>query len=283
MTAQAKFRLEKLTDKQYRDHPAISRSDLLTFMKSPQIFHAQYVYGRGNRETDAMKFGTQFHTHLLEPEKFNQQYFVYKKIPWNTKEGHIQRDDIADRESSGTKCLTSDEHQDIVCMNDSFRLAVPATALNNPLYETCAFWIDLETGIELKAKFDILDSSAVWDIKTAADICKEEFSWAIYKYKLYIQVAFYLDGATAATGKNYDTFIFAAFEKEAPYGVATYTMFDIPDAQSRIDIDLGRTAYKAGLRKLKKYFDNDYLFITPREICMPEKAREKAMEEHAND
>lgn len=275
--------IQKLTEAQYRAHPAISRSALAEFMRSPQRYHAIYIHGRGTRETDAMKFGSQFHTHLLEPHLFNQLYFVYDKINWTTKEGKAQRDDVESREKEGgQKCLTMDEYEDIRLMSDSFQLAMPAGTLEKAQLEICIFWTDPDTGLDLKARLDmVIDKDVpehfVWDIKTAADISITEFSWALFKYNLHMQAAFYLDGWSAVTGIKCNTFGFAAFEKTAPYAVATYFLSDKDGEESKPTVDMGRSIYKKELAKLKTYLEEPWRFLAPREICLPEKALEIQM------
>jgi hypothetical protein len=68
-----------LTEKEYRDNPAVSNSDLNYYRKFGLDAYRLYKEkGIGKiQETEPMKLGTLIHCLILEPDKFNERYYVF--------------------------------------------------------------------------------------------------------------------------------------------------------------------------------------------------------------
>jgi len=88
--------------------------------------------------------------------------------------------------------------------------------------EHTVFWTDKETGIECKARFDVLGPLLV-DLKTTRDASPKGFQRAIATYGYHIQAAHYMAGAIA-NGMEPQGFLFACVETSAPYLPAGYLM-----------------------------------------------------------
>ena len=72
-----------LSNEEYHNHKeSISRSALMDFQKSPYTYWAKHLnpYRPKKVTTPQMDLGTAFHTLILEPERFNEEY-VMKTIP----------------------------------------------------------------------------------------------------------------------------------------------------------------------------------------------------------
>ena len=63
-----------MTEKEYRAHPAISRSELWRFHESPQKF--KYAKDNPPAPTPALLFGQVFHKLALEPETFSEEFIA---------------------------------------------------------------------------------------------------------------------------------------------------------------------------------------------------------------
>ena len=74
-----------MTEKEYRQHPAISRSELWRIRESPQKF--KYFREHPPEPTPALLFGQVFHKMLLEPDTFGEEFVVAPEVNRRTKEG----------------------------------------------------------------------------------------------------------------------------------------------------------------------------------------------------
>ena len=95
-----------MTEQEYRQHPAISNSDLTLINKS--VEHYQYNKLNPKAPTPAMKFGTAFHCYVLEPQKFKKTYVT---LPAGIKPGssNAYKDFKAAVESIGQGIIADDD------------------------------------------------------------------------------------------------------------------------------------------------------------------------------
>ena len=91
------------------------------------------------------------------------------------------------------------------------------------------------------------------DLKTCVSAEYHAFQRSLATYRYYVQAAFYLDGATEATGEPHKDFIFIAVEKSPPFSVALYTL-------DKGSVEFGRQAYLADLNRLCDYRENPELW-----------------------
>ncbi len=73
-----------MNEKEYRALPAISQSDLLILLDSPQKYLNREAL---RKESDEMRFGSAFHCALLEPERFGSNYGVMPEFWGKTLDG----------------------------------------------------------------------------------------------------------------------------------------------------------------------------------------------------
>jgi exodeoxyribonuclease VIII len=76
-----------LSSEAYHHGPGISRSGLMEFKRSPYHYWYKHLNPDYIAEpaTPAQIFGNALHTYVLEPEKFDQQFFVAPKFDKRTK------------------------------------------------------------------------------------------------------------------------------------------------------------------------------------------------------
>jgi predicted amidohydrolase len=99
-----------------------------------------------------------------------------------------------------------------------------------------AFWTDPETGLELKARADMLNGMATCiDLKSAADASPHGFANAIARYRYHVQAALYLDAFGA------ERFVFVA---------GIYTLDDA-------SVQQGRDEYRRALRGIAEHQQKD--------------------------
>ena len=74
-----------MTEKEYRSHPALSRSELWQFHKSAEWF--KWKKDHPSEPTPALLFGQVAHKLLLEPEDFDTDFAVAPVVDKRTKVG----------------------------------------------------------------------------------------------------------------------------------------------------------------------------------------------------
>ena len=112
------------------------------------------------------------------------------------------------------------------------------------MVENSLFWVDRETGIQLKCRPDLLSPAlACFDVKSTKDASPGEFDRSVYNFGYHFSAAMYLDGITQVTGEPLSHFVFLCVEKTAPYCTAAYALDE--DAMA-----LGRKQYRRALETL---------------------------------
>lgn len=198
----------------YHAHPALGSSRLRELLKSPAHFKANL-----RRETEALALGSLVHTLVLEPETFPDRYVVTPKIDGRTKEGKAAKAALADDPRIAVDVETMGEAS--ACAT-SIMGHIVYKQIRDAQVEHTVFWTDAETGVECKARFDVLGPLLV-DLKTTRDASPKGFQRAIATYGYHLQAAHYMAGAIA-NGMEPRGFLFACVETSAPYLPAGYLM-----------------------------------------------------------
>jgi len=199
----------------YYDRSEISHSDL----KLIDISIYKYL-NREDVSTDAMKFGTMFHTYILENELFAKDY-VIENIDGRTKEGKARK-------------LIIESELKQVCSTEQFQLiSEMGTAIKKLPLQLIDF--DFEHSVEREVYFEILDVKCrskidfidydhkrIVDLKTIDDITKS-FNKAKYDYGT--QLAFYKLGIEQIYGGDWETWILFV-EKNKPCQAVNLQIID---------------------------------------------------------
>ncbi len=211
-------------DEYHRDL-AVSRSQLVDISKSPRHFWWNHLSGLAEKkETKALRFGSAFHTLVLEPDQFNQRCYVWSGQSRATKEGKAEYADALEK-SQGKTLLKQDEFDQAQAMAKAL-LSEPAASkvlAAHGKIEASLFWRDPDHGVNVKARPDYYrDDGIVLDLKTTEDAGKEEFERSIVKYFYDVQAYMQIEGIYQVTGKRPDNFVFVCQEKSPPYCTAFY-------------------------------------------------------------
>lgn len=198
----------------YHAHPALGSSRLREIIKSPAHFHANL-----RRETEALALGSLVHTLVLEPGAFDERYVVTPKIDGRTKEGKAAKAALA---SDPRIAVDLDTMAEADACAVSIMGHVVYRQIRDAQVEHTVFWTDAETGIECKARFDVVGPWLV-DLKTTRDASPKGFQRAIATYGYHIQAAHYMAGAIA-NGMEPRGFLFACVETSPPYLAAGYVL-----------------------------------------------------------
>ena len=107
-----------MTNKEYRQDPGISRSNLFEMRKSP--LHFQYQMTHPKEDTPALLFGRALHKMILEPEDFESEFAVCPTVNRRTKAGQEQY----------AAFMAENEGKDIVSQDDYEAMCEMAEVIN---------------------------------------------------------------------------------------------------------------------------------------------------------
>ena len=215
----------------YHADPAVSRSDLLLLKNNPLKFKVAKQLLK--KQTDVFNIGTAGHAALLQPKDYWNQVSVVpnsvlgKNGSRNTKKYRAWAADPA----RANKAIITQEQSAVVkgILESVFENPAHSTArgilLNDEkVVEQSIFFKDSSHGFLCKIRPDLRFPFArtLVDIKTSRNASKEAFARDCANLGHDVQAAWYLTGASRATGDNYEEFVFIVIEKEPPYCVAIY-------------------------------------------------------------
>lgn len=208
-----------MTEREYRKHPAISRSELWRIRESPQKF--KYYREHPPEPTPALLFGQVFHKMLLEPDTFDEEFVAAPGVNRRTKEGKQILENFASKHEN-QKIITAEMFDQAKEMCDAIKREPLAVKLLKGKAELPFFWTDEMTGEECKCRVDVLNTEyrqpIIVDAKTTADASTESFIRSAINYGYDFQAAMYSEGVEKNIGKK-PLFVFIAVEKEPPFSV----------------------------------------------------------------
>lgn len=217
----------------YHSRRAASSTRIKEMLRSPA--HLKFMDENG-KTADALTVGEAFHSLVLEPTEFKEQFAVAPKVDRRTKDGREAWQMFMDA-NPGVTILTEDQYLSVTGMAKAVMNHPMANELIMSRTETevSLFWHQL--GMPCKARIDAysLDQRCIIDLKSTDDASIDGFSRSVAKFKYHVQAAWYIDAARAA-GFDVETIVFVAAEKTGPYGVACYRLDDQAIEEGRIQI-----------------------------------------------
>lgn len=208
-----------MTEKEYLDHPAISRSELWRLHESPQKFR----YSKDNPEdpTPALLFGQVFHKLALEPDSFGSEYTVAPNADRRTKEGKQLWAEFLEQ-AEGRTVIPADMYEVARLMCEALQAEPLAQKLLSGAREEVFFWTDEDTEEACKCRADCLNTNysrpIIVDVKSTTDASTEAFTKDAVRYGYDFQAAMYSEGVSKCIGQM-PLFVFIAVEKTPPYAV----------------------------------------------------------------
>lgn len=208
-----------MTEREYRNHTAISRSELFKISESPEKF--KYYREHPEEPTPALVFGQLFHAMALQPETVWEQFVIEPKIDKRKKEWKDMVDDFQ-RQAEGKTVVSVDMVEQATAMCEALNQNEFAKKLLKGEKEKPFFWVDEMTGEECKCRTDVLtevgENLIIVDLKTTDNAETEAFMRSAIKYGYDLQSAMYNEGVKVNTGKE-PLFVFIAIEKKPPYAI----------------------------------------------------------------
>lgn len=208
-----------MTEKEYRAHPAISKSSLFKLTESPEKF--KWYMEHPQPPTPALLFGQLFHKMALQPEDVWKEFAVAPNVDRRTKQGKQEYEAFL-KESEGMTVVQWDMVEKAKEMCDALMANQFAVKLLAGEKETPYFWTDSLTGEQCKCRTDCLTTignmTVIVDLKTTQDGRTDNFMRDAIKHGYDLQAAMYSEGVKANIGKDVG-FVFIAIEKEPPYSI----------------------------------------------------------------
>lgn len=208
-----------MTEKEYRAHPAISRSELWKLNESPEKF--KWYKDHPEKPTPALLFGQVVHKLLLEPDGFEVEFAVLPEVDRRTKDGKEQYHAFMEA-NDGKGIVTLEMFQQAWEMAEKAKQEPFVAKLLKGEHEKPFFWTDEVTGENCKCRVDCLTDIGgkpyVIDYKTCTDASNDAFMRDAIRFGYHVQAAMYSDGVEHNIGTK-PTFVFIAQEKNPPYAV----------------------------------------------------------------
>ena len=179
-------------------------------------------------DTPALLFGRAVHCYVLEgEEEFFKQFCVAPAVNKRTNGGKAEWAEFC-AANPGKGVITADEMRQLTFMREAvYQHPFARMVLADGKSEQTVIWADSATGIKCKCRPDRIPSNGAGvlvDLKTTTDAGEYGFGRSVANYGYARQAAMYLDGINAASGSDFDAFVFVAVEKEPPYRVEVYEL-----------------------------------------------------------
>lgn len=240
--------LRQMSLSEYNTHGAVRSSDLGYLFISPAHYWA-HINNR-KKSTKSQEFGSVAHIAILEPRRFYQEYAALPQgVDLRTKAGMGAKEHI---EAQGKTPVKFDEFTAIENMVTAvYANKTASECIADGLVERSIFWKHPKTGIELKARPDVIrQMGIIVEIKTTSEIA--DFERQIINFSYYRQAAMQVDGLQTVLGIKNAKHITIAVESEAPHTIRVFKYE--PDF-----IEYGRQEYESALDILKLAQDkNEY-------------------------
>lgn len=240
-------RVENMPNEVYHSHEFTSASQLKK-IASTSLAHFKFERENPKEPTAALIFGNAYHTLILEPERFKEEYFTLDRDAMPKPDSDFRN---AENKAWKERELAKNAGKTFLSNEDWITLFGMKEALEN--YPNFMFL--LSNGVAEESYFAEIDGQGVRvrpdyvskfgivDLKTCQDASPEAFGRDAAKLKYLIQAALYTDVVTAFRGGGELPFFFLAQEKAAPY---VPQMYRVPSFL----IEAGRAQYQDVLRAL---------------------------------
>jgi len=203
--------MNKLTDTEYAAAEGVRKSQLDLLAISPAMARQGF-----KEQTEAMIFGSLLHCLVLEPHRFDAEYFIMPKVDLRTKAGKEAAAEYASL-AQGKQVITSDAFDMATEMRENVMMVIGDYLEDErTIIEAAFFWDDPITGVKCKCKPDILlpHLGVAIDLKTTSGYATaDDFAKSVKAYRYHVQDAFYSEGLKQ-NGIEIAEFCFAPVSKK---------------------------------------------------------------------
>jgi hypothetical protein len=214
-----KIELKEISNEDYHAADAISRSGLVKFIQGPN--HYKAYKEDPPKSSPAMNIGSAFHTLVLEPHLFNDEFLVAPEgMKFNTKAGIEFK-----KENVGKTIIKHDEMKSISAMAELL-LAHPTFQVikEKSHIEQSFFWE--QEGVKLKTRPDMVapELNLICDIKTTSFLNRRKLAYKVRDFGYDIQAAMNIKACEEFYQKGFPGFVLIFIENKAPYDIVMYSL-----------------------------------------------------------
>jgi exodeoxyribonuclease VIII len=257
-----------MTDNEYHSNKALGSTDLKNLLRGP----AFYKQGRESSEqTSAMMIGSALHSFILEPAKFDENYYFLPSFG-RTKAEQAAKEQLVNSFSNICKEPIPESQlteAEAIKIRNAVMAHPQSWLLKNAVIEQPIFWN--AEGIELKCKPDALveldggQGFICIDLKTTQDASEWGFNSSVSKFGYHIQAAHYINGIKSLFPDALVAFWFLCVEKKVPYGVGLYqldsTYIDIGNEEIKRAVSIYNHCNE--INSFDKVYDTDIKTLHP--------------------
>lgn len=215
-----------ISNAEYHGSAGLSRSALMQLKKSPYHYWFNYLSGQAEQKepTPDMNIGSAVHTLVLEPNKFDDEFFITTQQT-RPKKGTAPHQNMLFL--ANLRCiLTPDEYQLAQDIAESVKKESLAMALlQDCKVEQSIYYTHKLSGYQCKSRPDAWLNGIVVDLKTSGDASNRAFMGSASTYGYYLQAGM-MFRALESINQSMEQFVFIVVEKKPPYAVAIYTLSD---------------------------------------------------------
>lgn len=210
-----------LDEAEYHAHPALGSTSVKYLLKSPSKYR-QYIT-EPKKPKAALDLGSLVHSRVLG---VGAQIAVYPDdllASNGAASTAAAKAWAAEQRDAGRIPMKADAAFEVNGMTEAVLAHRGARKILEaaPGREVSMFATDPETGVDIKARFDIYGDDECADLKTCVDATPEVFARAIWKLRYFVQQEHYLKVRELAIGGR-PLFQFIAVENAAPWDVAVH-------------------------------------------------------------
>ena len=212
-----------MSQREYREAPGISRSELFKIARSPLHFKYEMEHPQ---DSAPLAFGRALHKYVLEKEDLSNDFVILPEINRRTKAGKEEYERYQMEAYAEEKELVSRSDMAVIIEMREALLRNPlAAALLSGVHEKDFFWTDAATGEKCKCRPDCIteyEGRKYIVYYKSTDSCEDgHFERACRKYGYKFQAGMYTEGVFQNTFTEHG-FIFVAQEKKPPYAARIY-------------------------------------------------------------
>lgn len=237
----------RISNDAYHAGPGLSSTSLKKALKGYTAYRARKEEAK---DSSALVFGRAFHTLMLEPHLFSEQYAVMPKFdghPNSNKHQEAKSNWLL--ENAGKSVLSASDSLDISAMVVAVKSHPESEKFTDFEAEVMGITRCQDTGLQIKCKADLF-GYAIIDFKTTSTgVSPGEFMRDIIKWGYHLSAALYQDIIAALTGQRLP-FVLVVVNKNRPFECEFYTLSDEI-------LEEGRKLYKAALARIKRWEMSD--------------------------
>lgn len=239
-----------ISNAEYHAGPEVSKTTLDHVEASPGTVIWSRNAPEDNETKDALNLGDALHALLLEPWRFEDEFYpVHEPVERRSNAGK-QRWAAIQAEAGNRPILMKEDLRKLMLMRDSV-MAHPDAKLfleAEGMAEPSLYWTDPETGLACRCRPDkaLFKYNVCLDVKSTADMAK--FWRSVAEYRYYVQDPFYSDGWQAVSGADQPRFLFLVVSTSINCGRYPVKLIELTDYYK----SKGRDAYRRNLETYRK-------------------------------